>query len=194
MRKLFIVGLVVAGLSLYSCSNSSSDNAVSYEKGFISNNDRPQKTLDGKIITEADKAAALTAEKTANEAKESGNAIDTKAPSDSKGVGPIKEADIPETVDAALASKGKNLFETYCTSCHMTTDQRLVGPGLKGITEIRTPEWILNMILNPMKMTSQDPVAKQLKEELSGVQMTNMGLSKDQAKQVLAYLRQNDQS
>ncbi len=191
MKRLSLAGLLLIGLALYSCSSNNSSNTGGSYGGYISNAKVTPTTMDGKVVSPKSDSSA-NSETASKEENESG--IDTKAASDSKGVGEFTSVDIPENIDNDMAAKGEELFQTNCTSCHLTNDQRLVGPGLKDITEIRTPEWILNMITSPMKMTKNDPVAKQLKKELNGVQMTNMGLSKDEAREVLEFLRKNDQS
>ncbi len=184
MKRVITFGLLVAVITLYSCNSNKEDAGQSYE-GFVSNAVRTPTTLDGKPIP---KQAATTDGAAATEP-----AIDVTASSDSKGVGPFTDQEIKlEGLDAAMASKGKELFQTYCTACHTPTDQRLIGPGLKEITKIRTPQWILNMITNPIEMTKSDPVAKQLKAEFNNVQMTDMGLSNEDARAVLEFLRQND--
>src|SRR6478736_455386 len=78
-------------------------------------------------------------------------AEDPNAPAEDTGlgVGPVKSAVDVSKFDAALADKGKGLFEAKCTACHRLTDEKVVGPGLKGVTERRKPEWIMNMVLNP---------------------------------------------
>jgi cytochrome c2 len=83
------------------------------------------------------------------------------------------------------------IFESKCAACHKTTDQKVVGPGLKGVTTRRQPAWILNMMTNPIEMTQKDPTAKELLAEHL-TQMTFQDVSDEQAKQILEYLRQND--
>jgi nitrous-oxide reductase len=107
----------------------------------------------------------------------------------SKGVGPIKSVTLEE-IQSAMAANGKALFESRCTGCHKL-DQRFVGPALSGVTLRRQPEWIMNMILNPNEMTQKDEVARDLIATYA-TQMANMSLTKDEARQVLEYFRQND--
>jgi len=123
----------------------------------------------------------------------SSEAVDPNVKSDSKGVGRFTSVEVGADIDADMAAKGKAVFETKCTACHKTTDEKLVGPGLKNITNLRTPEWIMNMITNPEEMTKKDPVAKALFEEHL-IQMTFQNVSDDEARQILEYLRQNDKS
>jgi len=78
-----------------------------------------------------------------------------------------------------------------CMSCHKLTDERLVGPGWKGVTERRTPEWIMNFSTNPDPMIDKDPEL-QAQLELCLVRMPNQALTDDDARNILEYMRQND--
>ena len=106
------------------------------------------------------------------------------------GIGPVKSVDV-SGFDAALAEKGKTIFEGKCSACHRITDEKIVGPGLAGVTKNRKPEWIMNMILNPTEMTQKDPQAKKLLAEHL-TQMTNQDVSEPDARALLEFLRQND--
>ena len=107
---------------------------------------------------------------------------------DNKGIGLVKELKLPDEVDLALALKGKESFGKKCISCHIV-DKKLVGPALKGILERRTPEWIVNMIINPTEMLSEDPLAKELLEEFQGIPMINENIPEEEARALLEYFR-----
>ncbi|OFY85245.1 MAG: hypothetical protein A3F72_04385 [Bacteroidetes bacterium RIFCSPLOWO2_12_FULL_35_15] len=107
----------------------------------------------------------------------------------SKGIGPVKEIKL-DPVDAVLAEKGKGIFETKCVACHKF-DMKLIGPPLKGITSRRTPEWTMNMMLNPVEMTQTDTIAKSVFEVLK-VQMVTQDLNQEDVRSVFEYLRQMD--
>ncbi len=94
-------------------------------------------------------------------------------------------------LDAAMASKGKSISETKCFSCHKTTDEKLVGPGWKGVTERRTPHWIMNFITNPDPMIDKDPEV-QAQLELCLVRMPNQNLQEEEARSIVEFMRQND--
>src|SRR5215204_5515538 len=119
-------------------------------------------------------------------------ADDPNAPAEDNGlgIGPVKTVDVSK-FDAALADKGKTVFENKCSACHQLSDQKIVGPGLKGVTERHKPEWIMNMIINPVEMTQKDPQAKKLLAEHL-TQMTNQDVAEPDARALLEYLRQND--
>lgn len=115
---------------------------------------------------------------------------DPDVKSDSKGVGRFTSVTL-EPLDKAMAAKGEAIFTSKCSACHKTTDEKLVGPGLKNITKLREPEWIMNMITNPEEMTKKDPVAKALFEKHL-VQMTFQNVSDEETRQLLEYFRLND--
>lgn len=107
-----------------------------------------------------------------------------------EGVGKFSNVTLA-AFDAALAASGKSVFETKCSACHKITDQKVVGPGLKGVTQRRKPAWILNMITNPEEMTKKDPQAMKLLEEHL-TQMTFQNVTDDEAKAILEYMREID--
>ncbi len=111
---------------------------------------------------------------------------------DNKGVGPVKSVEIGADIDAALATQGAELFKNMCSACHKM-DKKFIGPELAGVTERRTPEWIMNMILNPEKMIKEDPIAKKLLIESNMAVMANQGLTQEEARAILEYFRQFDQ-
>lgn len=108
-----------------------------------------------------------------------------------KGEGKYDKVNLPEKLDQQLASLGETVSGTKCISCHKLTNEKLVGPGWKGVTERRTPEWIMNFITNPDPMIDKDPEL-QAQLELCLVRMPNQSLTDDEARQILEYMRKND--
>jgi len=106
------------------------------------------------------------------------------------GVGPVQEEMKLAGIDDNLSVKGKQTFDVKCVSCHKF-GVRFVGPPLKDVTKRRRPEWIMNQILNPMEMTQQDPVAKELFTQYM-VQMTFQDVTHDDARAILEYFRAVD--
>jgi len=105
----------------------------------------------------------------------------------------IKESDVKIThpLNQEWVAAGKGIYELKCQSCHKLTDEKLVGPGWKGVTQRRTPVWILNMITNTDMMLDKDPEAQKLLE-LCMVRMPNQNLMFDDARRVLEFQRSND--
>lgn len=95
------------------------------------------------------------------------------------------------TLDAAMASEGEKISAVKCTSCHKMTEEKLVGPGWKDVTNKRTPEWIMNFITNPDPMIEKDPEVQAMLE-LCLVRMPNQNLSDTDARNILEYMRQID--
>ncbi|MEJ8800810.1 cytochrome c [Pontibacter sp. H249] len=135
-------------------------------------------------------------ENTASTQAESGlahQAPEAPVEDDGKGIGPVKTVEVGADIDQALATEGKSIFEGKCSACHQLSDQKVVGPGLANVTEIRKPEWVMNMIINPEEMTKKDPTAKKLLAEHL-TQMTNQNVNEQDARAILEFLRQNDKS
>lgn len=105
-----------------------------------------------------------------------------------KGVGPVENLEFPEEIDQEMAARGEETFKAICTACHMP-EQRMIGPALKGVYERRSPEWVMNMILNPDGMLKEDPIAKALLKEYNNAIMLNQNLSQEQARDIAEYLR-----
>jgi len=123
-------------------------------------------------------------EKKAETAAEEGVPVDL----DNKGVGPIKSVEFGADVDTDMATAGEAKFKAICTACHMA-EQRMIGPALKGVYDRRSPEWVMNMILNPDGMLKEDPIAKALLKEYNNAIMLNQNLSEEDARAVAEYLR-----
>lgn len=94
-------------------------------------------------------------------------------------------------LNAEWVASGKNIYDLKCQPCHKLTDEKLVGPGWKGVTQRRKPEWILNMITNAEVMLASDPQAQKLLEECI-VRMPNQNLNLEEARKVLEFQRSND--
>ena len=122
------------------------------------------------------------------------NADNTKAAApkdDGKGVGEITNVTLNDPLNEDMIANGKAIYDLKCAACHKLSDKRLVGPGFKGLTEKRKPEWIMNMITNVEIMLEQDPVAQKLLEECL-TRMPNQNVSKSDARDILEFIFQND--
>ena len=112
-------------------------------------------------------------------------------PNDGKGVGEIKAVALNNPLKPEMVEKGKAIYEMKCAACHKLTDQRVVGPGWKGVTERRKPEWIMNMITNVDVMLAEDPEAQKLLEECL-TRMPNQNVSVGDARDILEFMYAND--
>ena len=159
--KLFLIGL--ATITIISCGGD--------------------KKIESSTESNSAEASSASAE---SESTSSGD-YDPK-----RGLGKYDESNVDVSkFDATMAAEGKKIAEVKCTSCHKPTEEKLVGPGWKGVTTRRTPHWIMNFITNPDPMINVDPeLQKQL--EICLVRMPNQGLNETEARQILEYMREID--
>lgn len=103
------------------------------------------------------------------------------------GIGPVKEVVVLGALDDKLAHEGNEVFTAKCTACHKM-GEKYVGPALGEVLTRRSPTYVMNMMLNPNEMVERHPIAKQLLAEHMTM-MANQGLTVEQARQVVEYLR-----
>jgi len=108
-----------------------------------------------------------------------------------RGTGKFTKVEVGATLDAAMAANGEKIFGVKCTPCHKLTDEKLVGPGWKGVTSRHTPEWIMNFATNTDEMLNKDPKA-QAQLEICLVRMPNQNLSDEDARALYEFMRKND--
>ncbi len=118
--------------------------------------------------------------------------LDVAPPADDgKGVGEIKSVTLNDPLDADMIAKGKEVYDMKCAACHKMSAKRVVGPGFKGVTDRRKPEWIMNMITNVEMMLDKDAEAQKLLEECL-TRMPNQNVSTDDARAILEFFYDND--
>lgn len=113
----------------------------------------------------------------------------TKAYMDDKGIGPITSIEIGD-LDEKLVNLGLETYKTNCTACHKLK-KRYIGPALDKITKRRSPEWIMNMIINPELMLEKNALAKALITEYNAP-MANQQMTEEQARAILEFFRSKD--
>ncbi|MBI3136463.1 MAG: respiratory nitrate reductase subunit gamma [Bacteroidetes bacterium] len=81
-----------------------------------------------------------------------------------------------------ISQSGEELFKTNCSPCHKITDEKFVGPGLKGVTEKRSTEWLLAWTKNSQEfIASGDSAANAVFEEFNKSVMTPFDFLGDSA-------------
>jgi cytochrome c551/c552 len=118
----------------------------------------------------------------------------TSAPdngAEKRGVGKFQNVPLTHPLDQSMVTAGKSIYDLKCVSCHKLTDEKLVGPGWKGVTDRRTPEWIMNFVTNTEEMLEKNQQAKNL-YEICLVKMPNQNLSDDDARHMVEFMRNND--
>jgi cytochrome c551/c552/uncharacterized protein YceK len=123
--------------------------------------------------------------------KNSSASTDAAAYDPERGSGKFTHVDIPEKLDEAKAAAGQKITDVKCASCHKMTDEKLVGPGWKGVTQRHKPEWIMNFVTNVDDMLAKDPKAQAMLE-ICLVRMPNQNLTDEDARNVYEFMRKND--
>jgi hypothetical protein len=109
----------------------------------------------------------------------------------SKGVGRFQNIQLTHPLDEKMSAKGRLIYQSKCIACHKLSTELLVGPGWSGVTDRRTPEWIMNWITNTKVMLDKD-LAAQADMAICLIRMPNQDLSDEQARDVLEFMRKND--
>ena len=140
------------------------------------------------------------AQKTAENKSPSADSNSTKKTTDtvvlmaginSKGIGRFNNIQLTHPLNENMMRKGDAIYQSKCFACHKLTDELLMGPGWKGVTERRTPEWIMNWITNTKVMLDKD-LAAQADLAICLIRMPDQDLSDEQARDVLEFMRKND--
>lgn len=117
---------------------------------------------------------------------------ETAPPADEgKGIGEIKHVDLTNPLDQQMVKRGNGIYDMKCSACHKLDSTKVVGPGWKGVTERRKPEWIMNFVTNVDMMLDKDPAAQKLLEECL-TRMPNQNLAIGDARDILEFMRKND--
>lgn len=114
-----------------------------------------------------------------------------KETNDKRGIGKFTHVDIPAALDKAMADAGNKVYDTKCMSCHRLTDEKLVGPGWKGVTSRRQAEWVMNFVTNTDEMLANNAEAQAMLE-VCMVRMPNQNLTDEDARHVYEFMRKND--
>lgn len=103
----------------------------------------------------------------------------------------VAHVELNDPLDQDMIQVGTEIFLSKCARCHAMDTVEFGVPAFAGVTNRRSPEWIMNMILNVDEMLKQDPVAVDLLRKHRKV-MPDPELSVDQTRSVLEFLRNND--
>jgi len=107
------------------------------------------------------------------------------------GFGPIKKKLYLMPIDKEMVTAGEKIFESKCASCHKL-DERYVGPAQRNVLQRVTPEFFMNMVLNPEENLEKHPHAKQMLGQYMQ-KMTNQNINLEDARKLLEYFRMLDE-
>ncbi len=103
-----------------------------------------------------------------------------------RGIGPVKELNL-KPIDPKLVDEGDRIFGRECAMCH-DLDHPMVGPALRDVARRRSPEFIMNFLLNTVVMEKRDPAARKMVKEYR-MAMPKEFLTRKQARALLEYFR-----
>jgi cytochrome c5 len=133
-----------------------------------------------------------------SDSKQSASSADQSKPADAnpsydqkRGEGKFSKVDVTASLDVPKAEAGFTVYSVKCSACHKLTDEKLVGPGWKGVTSRHTAEWIMNFATNPDVMIDKDPKVQAMLE-LCLVRMPNQNLTDNDARNIYEFMRKND--
>ena len=104
-----------------------------------------------------------------------------------KGIGPVKNVELGP-INKKMVDDGKKIFISKCIVCH-EMDQKKVGPPLRNVTKVRTPEFIMNLLVNSVQMQKENSIIKDLLKKYNNVPMPDPAITQAQARTILEYLR-----
>ncbi|MCO5269929.1 MAG: respiratory nitrate reductase subunit gamma [Brumimicrobium sp.] len=91
------------------------------------------------------------------------------------------------------AQAGKDNFDKLCATCHTITSKNLVGPGLAGVADKQSEEWLIKWIQNSQEfIASGDEDAIKISKEYNDVPMPAFPqLSEQEIKDIITYIAEN---
>ncbi len=93
-----------------------------------------------------------------------------------------------QSVQAAPRDPTEELFSRKCSSCHTIGKGKRVGPDLSGVDKRRDAAWLARFIAEPSGMLDSDADARALLKEYSGLRMPDLGLSAEQASDMVSLI------
>ncbi|WP_299458909.1 c-type cytochrome [uncultured Microscilla sp.] len=104
--------------------------------------------------------------------------------------GALWAQDSTKTGGGGDVAAGKTLFDNNCQQCHSPGADVIVGPGLKGIMDRRSMEWLIPWVKNSAKViASGDPYAVKLYNKYNKTAMQSFSLSDEEIKNIFAYVQ-----
>lgn len=103
---------------------------------------------------------------------------------------PAESRPAEATVASDTLVPGQALFVRACASCHTIGSGDRVGPDLNHVTHRRDRAWLSRFMIEPEKVRAeQDPIAKDLAARFKAVRMPTLGLSQNDADDLISYLQ-----
>ena len=104
-----------------------------------------------------------------------------------KGIGPFQNVQL-SPLDKEKAKSGLVIFTNKCALCH-EIDMNKVGPPLRNAVKNFSPEFMLNMMVNPLEMQKSNATTKELMKKFNNVPMPDQKVTQQDALNIYEYLR-----
>jgi mono/diheme cytochrome c family protein len=92
--------------------------------------------------------------------------------------------------DAAIVSAGESLFKNNCVVCHSVGSDVVVGPGMQGINERRSQDWLQRWIKNSQALIqSGDKDAVAVYNAYNKQAMPSFAFSDEEITSILTYIK-----
>ena len=108
------------------------------------------------------------------------------------GFGPIKKELKLGPIDKNRAADGEKIFESKCATCHKL-DDKYTGPAQRDVLQRVSPEFFINMVMNPEENIEKHPHAKEMLLKYNLQKMTNQNINVKDALALLDYFRVLDE-
>lgn len=87
------------------------------------------------------------------------------------------------------AEEGRAIFDEKCIVCHTNGGGDHIGPDLAGVVDRRSREWLIRFITEPDRVLAEgDAVAIELLKKYNEIPMPSLGLTSDDAQDIIDYL------
>jgi cytochrome c2 len=89
----------------------------------------------------------------------------------------------------SYSQDGAKLFKANCAACHSPTEKTVVGPGLKGVNDKHSAEWLKSWIKNSGALiASGDAAANEIYKEFNKSIMPPQAVNDVEIEAILAYV------
>ncbi len=97
-------------------------------------------------------------------------------------------------ISASSQPNGEALFKGNCAQCHSTGDNKVIGPGLKGVHERKDIDWLIKWTKNSQALVKAgDEYAVKIFNDYGKVVMPNQNLKDDEIIAIFDYIKAEGQ-
>lgn len=103
----------------------------------------------------------------------------------------VREVPYPPPATTEEGKQGRYVFMNRgCNTCHRVGGGNLIGPDLAGVTQRRNDQWLVAWLKDPAAMVAKTPDLQTWSHDFGDIIMPNQNLSDDDAKNLIAYMKE----